>query len=87
MAKKNVAQVLKKGSVTSGWRRKQFGITYDTANRDLLVLMKLGLLVRKGSGPGTLYEMPRELLKPHESYLPISQRLLLQISETHLGRF
>jgi predicted HTH transcriptional regulator len=55
--RKIVSQVLKKGSVTSGWCRKQFGITYDTANRDLLALMKLGILERKGSGPGTHYEM------------------------------
>jgi predicted HTH transcriptional regulator len=54
---KIVAQVLKKGSVTSGWCRTQFGITYDTANRDLLALMKLGILERKGSGPATRYEM------------------------------
>jgi predicted HTH transcriptional regulator len=39
--RKIVAQVLKKGSVTSGWCRKKFGITYDTANRDFLALMKL----------------------------------------------
>ena len=55
--RKIVTQVLKKGSVTSGWCRKQFGITYDTANRDLLALMKLGILERKSSGPGTRYEM------------------------------
>jgi predicted HTH transcriptional regulator len=54
--RKIVVQVLKKGSVTSGWCRKQFGITYDTANRDLLALMKLGILERKSSGPGTRYE-------------------------------
>ena len=56
--RKIVAQVLKKGSVTSGWCRKQFGITYDTANRDLLALMKLAILERRGNGPGTRYEMP-----------------------------
>lgn len=50
-------EVQKTGAVTSGWCRKRFGITYDTANRDLLALIKLGLLERKGSGPGTRYEM------------------------------
>jgi len=55
--RKIVAQVLKNGSVTSGWCRKKFGITYDTANRDLLALMNLGILERKSSGPGTRYEM------------------------------
>ena len=55
--RKIVAQVLKKGSVTSGWCRKQFGVTYDTANRDLLGLLKLGVLERKSSGPATRYEL------------------------------
>ena len=52
-----VACVLEKGSVTSGWCRKQFGITYDTANRDLRALMDFGILERKSSGPGTRYEI------------------------------
>ena len=57
-----VAQVLKTGAVTSGWCRKRFGITYDTANRDLLGLMKLGILERKSSGPGTRYELAARTL-------------------------
>lgn len=52
-----VARVLEKGSVTSGWCRKEFGITYDTANRDLRTLMDFGILERKSSGPGTRYEI------------------------------
>ncbi|SRR6266567_51832 len=55
--RKIVAQVMNKGSVTSGWCRRQFKITYDTANRDLLALMELGILERKGAGPSTRYEM------------------------------
>jgi ATP-dependent DNA helicase RecG len=55
--RKIVAQVLKEGSVTSGWCRKRFGVTYDTANRDLVGLVKLGVLERKSSGPATRYEL------------------------------
>jgi len=55
--KKIMIEVQKSGAVTSGWCRKQFGITYDTANRDLLALMKLGILERKSRGPGTRYEL------------------------------
>jgi predicted HTH transcriptional regulator len=55
--KKIMIEVQKTGAVTSGWCRKQLGVTYDTANRDLLALLKLGLLMRKGRGPGTRYEM------------------------------
>ncbi|MCX6902221.1 MAG: hypothetical protein NTW03_01820 [Verrucomicrobia bacterium] len=57
-----VAQILKTGAVTSGWCRKRFGITYDTANRDLLGLMRLGIIERKSSGPGTRYELAARTL-------------------------
>jgi predicted HTH transcriptional regulator len=55
--RKIIAHVLKTGAVTSGWCRKQFGVTYDTANRDLVSLIKLGILGRKSSGPRTRYEL------------------------------
>ncbi len=55
--RKIIAHVLKTGAVTSGWCRKQFGVTYDTANRDLVSLMQLGILERKSSGPRTRYEL------------------------------
>lgn len=41
--------------VTSGWCRKEFVVTYDTANRDLLELVESGLLVRVGKGRGTRF--------------------------------
>jgi len=49
--------VLKEGSVTSGWCRKKLKVSYDTANRDFKLLIKLKILKRAGSGPGTKYEM------------------------------
>ena len=42
--------VQKEGFVTSGWCRKTFNVTYDTANRDLLELGRLTLLKREGAG-------------------------------------
>lgn len=42
-------------SVTSGWCRKTFGVAYDTANRDLLEMVELGLLRREGKGRGTRF--------------------------------
>ncbi|MGA1870786.1 MAG: ATP-binding protein [bacterium] len=55
--KKIIAQVLKQGFITSGWCRKELKVTYDTANRDFNLLIKLGILKRTGSGPGTKYEL------------------------------
>lgn len=42
-------------SVTSGWCRKTFDVSYDTANRDLLEMVDLGLLRREGKGRGTRF--------------------------------
>jgi predicted HTH transcriptional regulator len=53
--KKIIGQVLQEGFVTSGWCRKQFRVTYDTANRDLGKLSILGILERKGKGRSTKY--------------------------------
>jgi len=47
--------VLDEGSVTSGWCRDEFGITYDTAVRDLNGLCQLAVLVRRGKGRSTHY--------------------------------
>lgn len=44
------------GYVASGWCRKEFGVTYDTANRDLLELVEFGLLGRVGRGRGTRFQ-------------------------------
>ena len=48
--KRIMVEVQKNGSVTSGWCRKSFEVTYDTANRDLLELARLKLLKRLGAG-------------------------------------
>ena len=51
--KRIILHVQEYGEITSGWCRKEFGVTYDTANRDLLELVESGLLVRVGKGRGT----------------------------------
>lgn len=45
------------GEVTSGWCRKEFGVTYDTANRDLLSLAEMRLMERIGRGRSTKFRM------------------------------
>lgn len=55
--KRIIRHVQEQGNVTSGWCRSEFGITYDTANRDLLELVEAGLLVRIGRGRGTRFEL------------------------------
>jgi DeoR/GlpR family transcriptional regulator of sugar metabolism len=50
-----LAEVLKSGSVSSGWLVKNMQVTYDTANRDLLALAKLKILVRNGKGRASKY--------------------------------
>ena len=52
-----IFQELTKGAVTSGWCRKTFDVTYDTALRDLSTLVEMGLLARVGSGRTTRYEL------------------------------
>lgn len=53
--KRILSHVYETGSVTSGWCKDILGITYDTANRDLRELIKLGLLRRTGAGRSTTY--------------------------------
>lgn len=48
------------GSVTSGWCRTTFGVTYDTANRDLNGMVEIGLLKRTGAGRSTAYRSPEK---------------------------
>ena len=50
-----VAHVLEHGVVTSGWCRKNIPVVYDTIRRDLLDLVKLGVLQQKGRGRNTRY--------------------------------
>ena len=53
--RKAMAEVLASGSVTSGWMVKKLGITYDTANRDLIGMAELKLLGRTGRGRASKY--------------------------------
>ena len=43
------------GTVTSGWCRKQLPVAYDTIRRDLLELVKRGVLEQKGKRRSTRY--------------------------------
>ncbi len=54
-----LAQALENGSVSTSWCMETLGVVRDTAHRDLLGLVKLGLLVRRGSGRAAKY-VPRE---------------------------
>ena len=48
-------EVLEAGAVSSGWLVKALNVTYDTANRDLIGLAALDILVRQGKGRATKY--------------------------------
>jgi len=50
-----IAHVLRSGYVTSGWCRKRFNVVYDTAQRDILGLIKLKILKQAGRGRTTKY--------------------------------
>lgn len=56
--KKIMVEVQQNGSVTSGWCRKSFTVSYDTANRDLLELVEFKLLMRQGSGRSSSFVIP-----------------------------
>lgn len=53
--RKALEEVLASGSVSSGWMVRQLKITYDTANRDLIGLAELNILVRVGKGRASKY--------------------------------
>lgn len=57
--KKILAHALEVGSVTTGWCVKTLGVVRDTAHRDLVGLVELGLLIAKGSGRSAKY-VPKE---------------------------
>ena len=52
-----MVQVQQEGKVTSGWCRDTFGVTYNTAYRDLSDLVEQDLLVQRGKGRATRYEI------------------------------
>lgn len=53
--KQILTHVYEEGSVTSGWCKKEFNITYNTAYRDLLGLVEKRLLTQEGKGRSTRY--------------------------------
>jgi ATP-dependent DNA helicase RecG len=53
--RKILAQVLEAGSVTTKWCMESLSVARDTAHRDLIGLVELGLLARKGSGRAAEY--------------------------------
>ena len=55
--KEIMIRVQQEGLVTSGWCRKTFGVTYNTAYRDLSDLVVRGLLIQRGKGRATRYEI------------------------------
>ena len=55
--KRIIVQVQQEGKVTSGWCRSAFGVTYNTAYRDLSDLVERGLLAQCGKGRATRYEI------------------------------
>ncbi len=55
--KQIMVYVQTEGAVTSGWCLKRFGITYNTAYLDLSGLVDRGLLIQRGKGRATRYEL------------------------------
>jgi predicted HTH transcriptional regulator len=53
--KKIIAHAAEYGFVTSGWCRLNLPVVYDTIRRDLLALVKLGILRARGKGRSTRY--------------------------------
>ncbi len=53
--RKILAHTLENCSVTTGWCIKTLGVVRDTAHRDLVGLVELELLARKGAGRGVIY--------------------------------
>lgn len=50
-----LAHALESGSVTTGWCMETLGVVRDTAHRDLVGLVELGLLARTGAGRAAKY--------------------------------
>ena len=47
--------VVEAGSVTTGWCMEALNVVRDTAHRDLINLVKRGILVRQGLGRAAVY--------------------------------
>ncbi len=58
--RKILKHVAEDGSVTTGWCMEALDIVRDTAHRDLVALVKLGILVRRGSGRSAAYVLRGE---------------------------
>jgi len=56
--RKIMTEAIESGAVTTGWSIEALGVARDTAHRDLVGLVELGLLVRQGSGRAAKY-VPR----------------------------
>jgi len=55
--RKIMAYVTQEGYVTNGWCVKNLHVVKDTAHRDLIELVKIGLLVRTGGGRSITYRL------------------------------
>jgi ATP-dependent DNA helicase RecG len=55
--KKIMLEVQQRGSITSGWCRNAFRVSYNTAFRDLSDLVQRGLLLQVGKGRATHYQI------------------------------
>lgn len=58
--KRILSHALESGSVTTGWCMDTLGVVRDTAHRDLVGLVELGLLTRTGSGRAARY-LPKQI--------------------------
>jgi ATP-dependent DNA helicase RecG len=58
--KKIIAHVVEAGSVATGWCIEVLGVVRDTAHRDLVNLVKLNILERRGTGRGAVYVLKEE---------------------------
>jgi predicted HTH transcriptional regulator len=60
--RKILKHVVETGSVTTGWCIEALQVVRDTAHRDLVHLVKLNILERRGSGRGAVYVLREENL-------------------------
>ena len=58
--RKILAHAVEAGSVTTRWCIETLGVVRDTAHRDLVGLVELGLLTRRGSGRAASYVLKED---------------------------